>query len=433
MLMTSADLIGFVSTICDGAFTGTGGATLGDTVPRFRMSPDSQPTSCGNEGPGSVSAAASASSIVYLDPNFKFPQNLKVSLGADRVLPWDMVGTFDFLYTKSINQFYISDVNLQGVVGDWSGEGGRPLYGTIAAGTGTAGSASATPTRPTSSFRDVLRHENRSADRSFSVTGQLQKRFSDGVEFDVGYTYAHTEGLFSLTSSIASSNYRFTTLDGTIANRNLRTSAFDIPHKITASGTLDVKWGVQLSVIYVGQSGSPYSYVVSNDINGDAFGGNDPVYVPRNRADMSMDGNGSGNSQGGFGTAAQQDSSYAVLDNYINSEGCLNEHRGTLLPRNTCRNPWMNFLNARVAKVFPTIGGQSIEVSADVFNVLHLLSGDWGLIRSTSTFEEANLLTRTGFDAAGQRGVYALSLPSRNRVDTNLSRWRVQLGVKYTF
>src|SRR5439155_814829 len=296
------------------------------TVPRFRMSPDSQPTSCGNEGPGSVSAAASASSIVYFDPNFRFPQNLKVSLGADRVLPWDMVGTFDFLFTKSINQFYISDVNLQGVVGDWSGEGGRPLYGTIAAGTGTAGSASATPTRPTGSFRDVLRHENRSADRSFSVTGQLQKRFSDGVEFDVGYTYSHTEDLFSLTSSIASSNYRFTTLDGTIANRNLRTSAFDIPHKITASGTFDVKWGVQLSVIYVGQSGSPYSYVVSNDINGDAFGGNDPVYVPRNRADMSMDGNGSGNSQGGFGTAAPQDSAYAVLDNYINSEGCLNNH-----------------------------------------------------------------------------------------------------------
>jgi len=194
-----------------------------------------------------------------------------------------------------------------------------------------------------------------------------------------------------------------------------------------------VKWGVQLSLIYVGQSGSPYSYVVSNDINGDAFGGNDPVYVPRNRADISMDGNGSGNSQGGFGTAVQQDSAYAVLDNYINSEDCLREHRGTLLPRNTCRNPWMNFLNARIAKVFPTIQGQSIEVSADVFNLLHLVSGDWGLIRSTSTFEEANLLTRTGFDAAGQRGVYALSLPSRNRVDTNASRWRVQLGVKYTF
>src|SRR5256884_6293562 len=159
------------------------------------MSPDSQPTSCGNEGPGSVSAAASASSIVYFDPNFRFPQNLKVSLGADRVLPWDMVGTFDFLYTKSINQFYISDVNLQGVVGDWSGEGGRPLYGTIAAGTGTAGSASATPTRPTSRFRHVLRHENRSADLSFSGPRPLQKHFHDGPEFHLAYTYPRTRGL----------------------------------------------------------------------------------------------------------------------------------------------------------------------------------------------------------------------------------------------
>src|SRR2546422_2986093 len=94
------------------------------------------------------------------------------------------------------------------------------------------------------------RHENRSDDRSFSITAQVQKRFSQGLEFNVGYTYSHTEDLFSLTSSIASSNYRFTTLDGTIANRNLRTSAFDIPHKITASGTMNIKWGVQLSLIY---------------------------------------------------------------------------------------------------------------------------------------------------------------------------------------
>ena len=431
--------------ICDGAFTGTGGATLGDTVPSFRMDPNDQPLSCGNEGPGSVSAAASAASIVYFDKDFKFPRNLKLSLGADRRLPWGMVGTFDFLYTKAINQFYISDVNLRGILSTWSGEGGRQQYGTIRAGdgtsTGTSNSASTTPTRltPTSGsggFRDVLRHSNRSDDRSFSVTGQLQKRFSDGLEFNVGYTYSHTEDLFSLTSSIASSNYRFTTLDGTIANRNLRTSAFDIPHKITASGTMDVKWGVQLSVIYVGQSGSPYTYVVSNDINSDGFGGNDPVYVPRNRADIAMDGNGSnGNfpSQIGFGTPAEQDAAYATLDNYINTEECLREHRGTLLTRNVCRNPWMNFLNARLAKVFQTVRGQSFEVTADIINVLHLIDGDWGLIRSTTGFEEVNLLTRTGFDATSQRGIYALSLPQRDKVSIDLSRWKMQLGLKYMF
>ncbi len=424
--------------ICDGAFTGTGGATLGDTVPGFRLKPDSQPTSCGNEGPGSVSAGASASSIVYFDKDFKYPQNLKVALGADRRLPWGMVGTFDFLYTKAINQFYISDVNLQGIVGTQTGEAGRPMYGTLSAGTGTSTSASATPSRLTPTFgaggfRDVLRHSNKSDDRSFSFTAQVQKRFSHGLEFDVGYTYSHTEDLFSLTSSIASSNYRFTTLDGTIANRNLRTSAFDIPHKITASGTMDVKWGVQLSLIFVGQSGAPYTYVVSNDINGDGFGGNDPVYVPRGRADISMDGNGSGSTQTGFGTPGSQDTAFNTLDAYIDGEDCLKEHRGTLLTRNSCRNPWMNFLNARLAKVFETVRGQSFEVSLDVFNVLHLINGDWGLIRSTTGFEEVNLLTRTGFDAVNNRGIYALSLPQRNKVSIDPSRWKMQLGVKYMF
>ena len=401
--------------------------TTAATMPFFSL--DSAYSQCAGGGP----ATQPTPSIVFFDKDFKFPQNLKIALGADHRLPWDMVGTFDFLYTKSINQFYISDVNLRGILSSWSGEGGRPLYGTFAPGTGSASSASDTTARLTSSFRDVLRHSNKSDDRSLSLTAQLQKRFSNGVEFDVGYTYSHTEDLFSLTSSIASSNYRFTTLDGTIANRNLRTSAFDIPHKITASGTMDVKWGVQLSLIYVGQSGAPYTYVVSNDINADGFGGNDAVYVPRNRADMSMDGNGSGSTPSGFGTPGSQDTAFNVLNAYINGEDCLREHRGTLLPRNTCRNPWMNFLNARLAKVFNTVHGQSFEVTADVFNVLHVLSSDWGLIRSTTSFEEVNLLTRTGFDAANQRGIYALSLPQRRKVDTNLSRWRVQLGVKYMF
>ncbi len=406
--------------------------TTAGTIPAFNL--DSTYSQCTGGG----AATQPTPSIVYFDQNFKFPQNLKIALGADRRLPWDMVGTFDFLYTKSINQFYISDVNLQGIIGDWAGEKGRPLYGTVSTGTGTASSATASPTRrtPTSgagSFRDVLRHENRSDDRAFSFTAQVQKRFSRGLEFNVGYTYSHTEDLFSLTSSIASSNYRFTTLDGTIANRNLRTSAFDIPHKITASGTMNIKWGLQLSLIYIGQSGGPYAYVVSNDINGDGFGGNDPVYVPRNRADMSMDGNGSANSQGGFGTAAGQDSAFTTLDNYINTEDCLREHRGTLLPRNTCRNPWMNFLNVRLAKVLNTVRGQSIEVSADVFNVLSLIGSDWGWIKSTTGFEEVNLLTRTGFDAVNQRGTYALSLPQRNKVNQDLSRWKLQLGVKYMF
>ena len=36
-----------------------------------------------------------------------------------------MVGTVDLLYTRTMNQFYLNDVNIQGVQSTETGEGGR--------------------------------------------------------------------------------------------------------------------------------------------------------------------------------------------------------------------------------------------------------------------------------------------------------------------
>lgn len=393
--------------ICDGA---TSGAST-DTVPAFTVDPNAQPNHCGVAGAG-VSAAAA--SVVYFDPNFRFPQNLKLSLGLDHQLPFNIVGTFDFVYTKSINQFYLSDVNLRGVQGTVAGEAGRVLYGTINAATGATA-----PLRKSNAFRDVIRHRNEGTDRAFQFSGQLEKRFSNRMQFIAGYTYSHVEDLFSLTSSIASSNYRFTTLDGTIENRNLRRSAFDIPHKISLTGVFQGPIGFEFSVNYIGQSGSPYAWVTQNDVNGDGFGGNDPVYVPRDNSDISLVTPGD----------------TVALNKIIASEPCLQKARGSLLERNSCRNPWINILNARITKVLPSISGHRIEVSADIFNLLHLVNHDWGVIRSTSDFEESNLLNPAGFDAVNQRFRYRLAFSPQNlkRPSTTAQQWRVQLGMKYLF
>ncbi len=413
-----------VTLICDGVPAPP--TTQTDTVPTFTVDPNNQPTFCGQQNDPS-DARSAAASVVYFDSDFRFPQNFKAALGLDHQLPWGIVGTFDFLFTRAVNQFFISDVNLAGIQGFAAGEGGRPLYGTLSATSG-----SATPVRLTSSFRDVLRHRNESRDRTLQVTAQLQKRFSDNLEFNVGYTYSHVEDVFSLTSSIAFSNYRFTALDGTLDDRNLRRSVFDIPHKITASGTVALPWGVRASLIYIGQSGHPYTYMIQNDGNADGVTSNDIIYIPANRADASVDGNGG--AVAGFGTAGQQDSVYALLDSFINGEDCLREHRGRLLTRNSCRNQWLNFVNARFVGSLPTIAGQSAELSLDVFNLLHLLNKDWGVVHEVSDFEQLNMLERTGFDATAQRGIYAISgnaLPNRDRVTS--ARWRIQLGVKYLF
>src|SRR5438046_8768721 len=144
------------------------------------------------------------------------------------------------------------DVNLQGLGGTCAGEGARPLYGTI-----STTSTSTTPSRLNANFGSVLRHTNRSGDYSYSFTGQLQKRFSNGVQFNVGYTYARSYDLISLTSSVANSNYKFTPLDGPITARNLRPSTFDIPHKLTATATFDGKFGIALSALSTGHRRYP--------------------------------------------------------------------------------------------------------------------------------------------------------------------------------
>ncbi|HTY05940.1 MAG TPA: carboxypeptidase regulatory-like domain-containing protein [Gemmatimonadales bacterium] len=404
--------------------TGVGSSTLLCTTPGTVpvLTPDgsggftfpTNPSTC-NGGAGPTS---SATSIVFYDPSFKFPQALKVALGLDHQLGWGILGTADFIYTRSINQFYLTDVNLPDVQTTAAGEGGRPLYVQPTAFNAATGAVSAH--RLTAALGQAIENVNKSADRATQLTFQLQKRFENGLEFNAAYTYSHVLDLFSYTSDISGSNFNFGALDGTIANRNLRTSVYDRPNKITISGTVNIPFDIRFSLIYAGISGTPFTYVVANDVNGDGVGGNDPVYVPKDQTDIEM--------KNGL-------ADYNKLNAYINGEPCLRDARGSLLERDTCRNPWQNSLNARLSKVVPTIHGQSVEITIDMLNVLNFVNSSWGLIRQTSGFEEANLLRLSGYDPVAQRGIYTLSLPVKNAVALNSlgSRWVFQLGARYAF
>ena len=250
-------------------------------------------------------------------------------------------------------------------------------------------------------------------------TVQLLKRFSGGIEFNVAYTYSHALDVFSMTSDITGSNFSNAVLDGTLASRNLRTSQFDRPQKVSVSGTVNVPFDARFSLIYNGVSGTPFTYMVSGDANADGVTTNDPVYVPRNAADITM----------------SNPADYAALDAFISSEPCLQNNRGRILPRNGCRNAWQNVLNARLSKVIPTLHGQSLEVTADMLNVLNFVNSSWGLIRQTGIFENSpNLIRLVSYDNTNGRGIYTLSLPLKDQVQINSigSRWVFQLGGRYT-
>lgn len=398
------------------AFVNTGLEQLdlvcsGNQVPGFTFDTAATPRACR----GGTGASPAAATINYFDKNFKYPQAFKLALGMDRQLPWNVVGTIDILHTRSLNQFFLEDVNL--MQGGINTEG-RRQYGSINPNTG-----SATSDRFSNNYRQVIRHSNQSGDFSTSVTGQLQKRFSNSIEFNVGYTWSRTRDQMSLTSSIASSNLGFAPLAGDMDQRFRTTSAFDRPHKVAISGSINAPFKTRFSLFYTGQSGNPYTYMISGDANADGITTNDIAFIPTDASQITMAG----------ADQATRDAKFATLDAYINGQACLNANRGRIMQRNTCRNPWQSFLDARLGKVIPTVGGQSLELTLDMFNVLSFIGSDWGAIRSTTGFETANLLRLTGYDPVNNRGIYDLSLPQKDRISVNETRWKMQLGARYVF
>jgi hypothetical protein len=345
--------------------------------------------------------------VSVFDRSFRFPQNLRLALGADVRLPWSLVATADLLYVHGVNQLDFVDLNLAPPTAPASGEGGRVLYGTIDPSTGEPN-----PSRRTSAFGPVAQMRNSSGDRTLSATVQLQKRHPAG-ELSLAYTYTDARDRISPVGWDLASNLLIAPLDGTLDSRRLTTSNFEAVHKITLGGVVDLPARLRLGLFYNGRSGTPFTYLVDGDPNADANGFNDIVYVPRDASDITL----------------KDPTQWAALDRYIRAESCLQEQRGRIMRRNSCREYWQTLLNARVSKEFSTLRGQSVELIADLFNVLSFLDRDWGVQRRHS----GDLLRLVGYDQVNARGIYEVQRVDREVRDNEATRWRVQLGARYTF
>ena len=105
-----------------------------------------------------------------------------------------------------------------------------------------------------------------------------------------------------------------------------------------------------------------------------------------------------------------------------------------MMRRNSCRGHWATLLNARVSRPFALGHGQSLELIADVFNLLNLFDRDWGVQRTVASFQgDAEVLLLVGYDQANQRGIYQFFQPDLRVRDDGATRWRMQLGARYSF
>ena len=94
------------------SFTNTGADYVqvtcsGADTPDFTVDPAAQPSACRTGTPTAV-----AGEVDYFDPNFKYPQNFRASLGFDQRLPGGFILTLDGYYSKQVNQIYLQDANI---------------------------------------------------------------------------------------------------------------------------------------------------------------------------------------------------------------------------------------------------------------------------------------------------------------------------------
>lgn len=381
--------VGLAQFTCGGTVLNANGAS-----PAFNPLPQS-PRGCGarpNSQPGiSLDNATAFGAVNVADPDLQFPQLLRATLGYDRKLPGDIVATFDGLYSRSINNFFYTNINVPQAALATSIHG-RTVFSPI----GTNGATALT--RPFPQFDDVLRLQNQSKDYSYSLTGALRKRFDGGFEGGVAYTYSRSYAVADLTSSVALSNWRFSrAYSGLQSEQTLLTSIFDQPHRLLINGTYTAPWKsnqTSFTFYYSMQSGTPYGYVYGGtaagrgDMNGDGFVGNDMIYIPTGASDPKL-----AFQQTTFGgqtlTPAAQAASF---DAFINNNPCLAKQRGRIMDPMSCRNPMFTRFDATIEQQLPHIANERVSLRVDIFNFANLLNRSWGKVRSATGNSTATLL-----------------------------------------
>jgi hypothetical protein len=355
--------------------------------------------------------------------NWKFPQMLRTSVAVDQKLPWGMVGTLEFIYTKTLNNVLYYNVNQTPTDGTLSGADNRPHY---------------PGTKVESAYTRIMLGTNTNVGNAFNITAQLQKQFSKGFLGSVSYTFGRATVLNDGTSSQNSSQWRYMENVNGLNHLDESISDFDLGSRVVAFLSYRAEYGNNFastfSIYYEGISGRPYSYVYNDrgDVNGEGENAGNLIWVPANSGEIMFEG-----------SPEEQTQQWNDLDDFIKNDDYLKDHRGQYAERNAARLPFEHILDFKFIQDFYINAGSSrhtLQLTFDIFNFANLLSNKWGVQRYVSN-TAYQLIKFEGY-AEDARGDWAPTF-SYDKPDGDIwniddsgvrsSRWQGQIGVRYIF
>ena len=344
------------------------------------------------------------------EPDFKFPQVWRTNVGYDLKTKSNWIASIDVIYTKDINGMMVRNYGLKKPTAKLTGADNRPIYGAADKGANTA-----------------YVFSNTNVGSSLNTSLQLEKTFDNGMYLKFGYNYLDSKDAASIDAEISSDAYDRNPAN--IQNTNvaeLAPSLYGNKHRILGVFSKkftygEGKWSTLISLFTEYVKGGRYSYTYAGDINNDGSGLNDLLFVP---TDAQID-------QMAFaGDAASQRS---ALKSYIAQDDYLSGRRGQYTEKYAALSPWYSHWDLRLAQDYVLPNKNTIQFKMDILNVGNLISNKWG-VRQFAT--QTGLAQPVAVSVVNGVPTYQFDTAQKTTFFNDfslLSRWNMQLGLRYSF
>ena len=334
-----------------------------------------------------------------VDPDFKWPQVWRSSLGADYQLENGVILTADFSYSKDVNGPHVQNWGLLPPSETLQGVDNRPVYGAD------------------DLINNAYVFSNSDKGRIWNAVFKGQKTWDNGLFASLAYSYLNSKDVNSIEAEITGDAFVANAISGNANDDVLSYSRYGDTHRFVGVISKVFKTGTTISTFFEYAQGGRFNYIYGGDINGDGSSINDLLYIPTSSEVSQMNFSGAGQAE--------------AFEQFIQQDDYLSDNRGSYAERYGALAPWRGRWDLKVLQDIKFANKNTIQLSLDVLNVGNLISSDWGIVEIPTnqqvlgvSVDENNVPTYT-FDE---------NLTETFSSDTRLlSRWQAQFGVRYIF
>jgi len=417
-----------------------GKAGILQSDPRLAFNPDPN----ANRPQAGSAAANTQYNLAVVDRNFKNPKNFRGDIALDQKLPWGIIGTLEFMYSKDINAVYMENVALPSTGTALAGPDNRLVYSgtTLFPAITDPVTKQNLNTAANPNISDAELMVNTSKGYTYDATIELQKTAKE-FSFTLAYTHADSRSVND-GGSIAQSIWSQRPVSGDPNSDVTSYSGFYEPNRIIASVSYRKEYAKNLAtsigLTYEAANSGVASYTYSGDLNNDGVRGNDLIFIPKTQNDIVLIPNGNTDTR-------TPDQLWNQLNAYINQDPYLSKHRGQYAQRNGLLLPFFNQINLNLTQdIFVSTGKvrNTLQLEFNIINLGNLLNRNWGdykFVNSTQ-FLSFQKIAPAGDPNAGKP---EFSFPYFNAAaktpltqtfgeGTSIaSRWQAQFGLRYIF